>query len=717
MSYDNPFVLATSEYRRDIDVLKHYVDDAAAYIQIMTGAPKERALEFVRTQIRPGGKFAFRDPAVLLLEREDNGDRVKKTTTLSKYIGEAVRERQLIAPTLTTYLSPSVKKSLLVDYVDDNVIGRNKAKKQMFAAEVAGDTFLYAFKKSEQTNRKLSNNAISGAHVSASTPLYNKTAHATLTSNCRSTSGYGNANNEKFLCGNRHYWSPEIVRNNIVSIVNHTDYPKLAQAMLEWQIRHPTVDETMECILYSSRLYWTSHQEEVQLRALVSRLSDIQRSAFVYTGDLYHLAKYNDRLVREFITQLATKITTPHPNPRAVLDSRVIPDDHLNLAKMLCPSEMRGKDMSDNPKFGVKGKPEEAIVVATALHIGKVLQDYRTLIRGLWVTPNVPASLAVFPESLRRAAITSDTDSTIFTVQDWVAWHQGRVCFTEQGDAVAAVMIFLAAQAIVHVLARMSANFGIEEKRLHQIAMKNEFKFSVFVATQVAKHYFAQITAQEGNIKAHPEMEIKGVHLKSSNAPRVVMKEAKKMMEYICEAVTQEKKISLHHMLKWVADVERQVESAIKSGSNEFFRMGQIKTPESYTKEPENSPYATYVMWQEVFAPKYGDVQNPPYMTVKISTELDTAQKTKEWIAQFADRELAARLEAWMERTGKRHMGTTFMLPEAIVSSRGIPEEILLAIDIRRMVLDTTSVFYIILETLGIYMLNDKMTRLCMDHH
>jgi multisubunit Na+/H+ antiporter MnhG subunit len=165
------------------------------------------------------------------------------------------------------------------------------------------------------------------------------------------------------------------------------------------------------------------------------------------------------------------------------------------------------------------------------------------LIRGLWVTQNVPASLSHFPDSVRRAAITSDTDSTIFTVQDWVIWHQGRVTFNEMGNAVAAVMIFLAAQSITHVLARMSANFGIEEKRLYQIAMKNEFKFDVFVPTDVAKHYFAYISAQEGNLFAKYEKEIKGVHLKSSNAPKAVMKEAEKMMIHIMETVLAEKKI------------------------------------------------------------------------------------------------------------------------------------------------------------------------------
>ena len=169
--------------------------------------------------------------------------------------------------------------------------------------------------------------------------------------------------------------------------------------------------------------------------------------------------------------------------------------------------------------------------------------------------------------------------------------------------------------------------------------------------------------------------------------------------------------------MKWVADIERSVIESIKKGSHEYFRIGQVKTAESYVKTPEASPYQQYTMWQEVYAPKYGDSQPPPYMAVKISADLDTPTKTREWLAGMEDRDLAARLEAYMERNGKKHMGTSMLLPEQCVTSKGIPTEILDVIGVRQIVLDTTKVFYLIMETLGLYMLNDKTTRLVSDYH
>jgi len=706
---NNPFVLSADQYKRDINVLGHYQRDTALYLSKMTGRPLDECVSFVKQSLAPGGQFEFKDPDVLFLERGDNGDRYKKVGKLSEYLSDAVKERRLIAPTLTTYVNPKINQSLLVDYIDGNVKARGVLKKAMFAAKMAGDSLKETIFKIGQTNKKLSNNSISGAHVSASTPLYNKTAHSTLTSNCRSTSGYGNANNEKFLCGNRHYWNPDIVRNNIISVVNNSDYDAIALAMARWGIRHPTVDETMACIEYSTRLYWHSTEQSGRIRALVETLTDIERSAYVYTGDLYHLRKFNDEVVRKFIDRLSARVETEHPDPKSVMDSTI--EEYHQLATQICSREMKGKTIRD-----VVGTPVYGMLGSTVANIRDTILDYGDLIHAFWVTPNVPASVAYFPDSIRHAAVTSDTDSTIFTVQEWVEWSVGGITFDERAGAVSATMIFLAAQAIIHVLARMSANFGIEQKRIHQVAMKNEYKFDVFVPTQVAKHYFALIGCQEGNLFKEYEKEIKGVHLKSSNAPKAIVKEATKMMEDIMYSVIEGKKIKISEILKKVADIERGVVESVKKGESEYFRRGQIKIAESYTKSASESPYNHYLMWQEVFAPKYGDIQPPPYSCLKLSTELDSPTKTKLWLAQMKDRELAARMEAWlMQYKGGIGALTTFQLPEQVLSATGIPEEIMEVVGVRKIVLDTTTIFYIILETLGVYMLNDRMSRLCMD--
>lgn len=720
----NVFVRPTETYKRDIDVLKHYVNDTANFLHISTGKPLEACKQFVINNIKPGGKFEFKDPKLTYLQRNEVGDRVKMETTLHRYLGDSVKKQELIAPTLTTYLHPKVKSSLLATYIDANIKARSRAKKIMFVAKAAGNMHLHALKNIEQTNRKLSNNAISGAHVSPSTPLYNKTAHATLTSNCRTTSGYGNANNEKFLSGNRHYFNHHIVLNNIVSIVGHTDYNALKAVIDKYRINYPSVQDTLDCIQYSSQLYWRDAKSFAKVQALVAKLTPIQRAAFVYTGDFYHLMKYNNDLVLAFIRQLSTRVCGVHEDPLKQIQNA--PDDHVNLGHQICSKETAGigKDYSK-----IEGTPAIHTLALTICNIAQTIETYGDLIRALWVTDNLPASVSHFPDSIRRSALTSDTDSTIFTVQDWVfwynggqnfretwdQWYSGERVFNEESMSVAATMIFLASATITHVLAIMSANFGIIQERLHRIAMKNEYKFDVFVPTQLGKHYYAMKSVQEGYVFTEHEMEIKGVYLKSSNAPREIIAQAAAMMEDIMQSLMKKGSLSILKYIKEVADTERRIIASIKRGEFTYLRAGSIKDAESYTAEEELSPYQHHRFWNDVFGPKYGTMPDPPYATVKVSVVTDTPRAFKNWLDSIQDRDLAERLMSWCARSGKNKI-TTMHLPTDLMVN-GIPSEVNQVVAYRKIVTDIVKIMYLILETLGVYTMEKKVMRLLSDQY
>jgi len=154
----------------------------------------------------------------------------------------------------------------------------------------------------------------------------------------------------------------------------------------------------------------------------------------------------------------------------------------------------------------------------------------------------------------------------------------------------------------------------------------------------------------------------------------------------------------------------------MRVGSYEYFRIGQIKDAEGYKKSAEESPFMHYQLWQEVFAPKYGDTPEPPYMCVKVSSDINTKTDLKNWIDGMEDRALAARMQGWVDRTGRKNL-TTFQLPEQCLQSKGIPSEIFDRIGVRKIVLDSSKVFYIILETLGHYWLDSKITKLVSDFH
>lgn len=338
---ENPFILPVEKYVRDIDPITNYKAQAVVYLKTTLGITDEQAKEFVQNNLTHKVFPKIRVPNVIHLEREENGDRVKKSTPLLEYLYSSMRNDEIIAPTGTTYIPHHKKLSVLVDYVDGNINDRDVAKHEMFKALAVGDQALADDKDREQNNKKTRNNSLSGGQVSSSTPLYNKTAHSSLTSNCRSTSGFGNANNEKFLCGNRHYWAVDVVINNITSIITNTDYTRLATIVDKYKIYIPTVQDVRDCIRYSTNFYWRDEKGHQKIDILLCKLNDLQRAAFVYTGDFYHFAKYNRAVSHDLITGLSTKVVGPFPD--AVAYIKASNDEYVDHARQVCFDEMTGK--------------------------------------------------------------------------------------------------------------------------------------------------------------------------------------------------------------------------------------------------------------------------------------------------------------------------------------------------------------------------------------
>jgi hypothetical protein len=714
MSKNSPFISPAEDYKRSINPLRDAVHQHAVHLQIMAGISYEEAAQFVRQELAPGGEFPIQDPNAVFLERDfDTGDREDGCVPMSEYIGTILRDGQIYAPTFTTYHNPEVRLSPLSKFQDDNVKSRGKAKKSMFKAgqEEGESSFNYRYFSGLQTTEKLANNAVSGAMVSEHNPLHNKTGHSSLTSSCRQTSAYGNANNERFLASNRHYWSYDITRNNIISIVAHTDMAAVERVMTRYNLHYPTAEETFNVVYRSAKLYWNSKPAYAKIRDLIDHLTPIQRAAFVYTGDMYQLKEFNDDFVRAFMGRLIQRVDVPDPTPADTI--KKWPEDFFNLAKQLQPEITKGKSMDEIKNGDPRGY---GIVAAQTENIANVMWSYADLIRTFWATDNLPPSIAMFPNSLRRVVLVSDTDSTIFTTQDWIMWYCKEVKFDATYDAVCASMIFLASQSIIHILAKMSANVGIGRNHAFTIEMKNEFKFDVFVLTQLGKHYFAQISCQEGNIKKELKKEIKGVHLKSSNAPKAIVQQAEAMMLDIMNTIMAKGTISAYKYVKEVADLERGIVESIRKGEFKYLKLSTVKDPQAYKNGEETSAYKQYGMWNDVFGGKYGMIPPPPYKAIYVSLELDSKTKTNNWLDKMPDQEIARAMRRWLEMNGRDKI-TSLQLPLPIVSAKGIPEEIMAAVDVRKIVQKATAMFYLILETIGFYFNHDDLSQLAMDFY
>lgn len=705
------FTLPPDEYTRQIDIIPAYIRDAATYLSRMMGRPYEYCLDYVKRTIAPTGARPLQDPEVMYLARAKNGDRTKRTCTLSEYLKFATDNKLILAPTLTAYLNPKQRPSYLAEYIIDNMAGRKVQKKLMFKAKMGGDTPRAILHDNVQASLKNKNNSMSGAHSSPSTPLYNKSSHSTLTSTCRISTSYANANNESFLAGNRHYWSAQVVLTHLLNSVRHADIPAVKAAVDLYQLHIPTTDEVMACIRYSTDLYWRDDGIVDEMRWFIDTMSDYEKAAFVYTDDLYHLAMHNPEVVRNVLCTLATPATVPVDGAQAIIDAA--DGELLTLASLLCADVLDGGTLQMLAKSNPEGL---GIVAGTVLRATETLNGLQPLIHGFWRPTVLPPSIAVLPNIIRRVVVTSDTDSTIFTNQYWTDWVTHGDNFSPLAYRIGYTTTYLASQLVKHKLALMSANIGAIPDHIHSISMKNEYYFPVFSLTSQAKHYYAYRSAQEGNVFKHLETEIKGVRLRDSNAPPEVTALVKSYIQTTMTKLMQHGHLTIDDVLEPIATLERSIIDNIQTGGYQYMKGMQIKGIESYVQGAAAANYQHYCFWNDVLAPKYGLAPEPPFQAIKVSVDLANKTKIQQWIANMADRDQADRFQTWLSRTGKTNI-TTFVLPLTNLQTSGIPIEITQAIDMRKLVKNISSPFYLLLESLGIYMANDNITRLVSDNY
>lgn len=710
----DPFVKDASYYTRDYDLYHTYIEDSATHLSKMENISLDEAREFVKKLTAPDGQHPIRVPMARFLHRNKVGDRERKELPLDKFWEMVRAKRQILSPSQTAFLHPDEKKSLLGIYINRNLKKRSEAKAAQFAAERAGDERKRAIMNSAQTTFKIKNNALSGAHSSPYTILWNKTSHSTLTSGCRTGTSYGNANNEKFLYGNRHYWSPAITKQNLISIINHSDHAAIAAVMAQYQLRYPTVDEVMSMIDRSTNSYWRDPALMAPIRTLIERFTDTERAAVLFTGDFYHMSLVNEAFSKKMVMDFATRAVEPLSEEEAEVWKNKIDGDLIAFVSMLCPDLLFNPETQKYESFKEVKRPQARLtLIACGKRVLELQEQYADFIQTFWTTDNLPSSINYVPNIIRRGVITSDTDSTIFSVARWPIWALGSEEISTESMAVSATMVYFASKTIINILARFSGNVGMAEKDRLRLQMKSEFYMPVFILTSRAKHYAAYVTMQEGTAKKEMEFDVKGVALRSSNVPPEIIKQSHALMQALMKKVIAGEKVSLRSVLRRVALIENGIKQSVIRGEYGYLKRLEIKQRDSYKAE-NGGNFIHYDLWQAVFASKYGDAPEPPYRAIKVSLAIDNKTQMRKWLDSIEDRAIAANLETFLQGRGKDKI-TTMLLPEPNLEMQGVPKELIPVIDVRNLITQTMESFYLILESIGYYCRDRNMTRLLSD--
>ncbi len=679
-------------YEIDMDPVSAYKAQASVYISKMNDITIDEAKLFVNEALRDSD---LKDPDVLHYYREENGDKEERTVTLSQYLKDTVANKELIAPSFTTYISADKLQSHHGSFIMEALKKRKYRKNLAKEAKSVGDIDKFLTNNVLQKSHKLSNNSLSGAYCSKSTNNFNSSAHSSLTSSTRIAASIGNALSEMMVSGLRHYRSMDSVLNHFAAIIEDIDLDFLEKTLKKFDMRSPTIDEVMSMVNKSSRGYWKSKKDMVYIKYFVTKLTETERAAVMFVNDLYHLKEINSDATWNMLDKMS-KETIGISNDISILKNTE--DFVLNIAHHICMYTIKGEGLNYS-KFNPTARDT---LVSTVLNLKDQIVNYEDLTKALFQSRIMPIDIVFMKEMIRAAIALSDTDSTCSSYTGWIKDRYGKDEYTARGTALAAVVLMFNSETLDHFLKQLAANFNASKDKYNYLAMKNEFFFPSFVAAEVSKHYFADIAIQEGLVFKERELEIKGVNLIATNIPKEFSSKLNVMMRDITETLSNNELIDIDAIIKNIANMERDIIERAKRGDVSVLKLEKIKEASGYKKSEFESPVYHYNFYNEIFREKYGEIDPLPITAIKVPTLLSKKKQIAEWVETIKDEVLKEKFIKFFGEHPKESLGI-FRMPNSIITAHGIPEEILPVLNSRRIVFDCLKPMYMLAESLGFY--------------
>lgn len=684
----SPFIDET--YHADRNINKHYHHQMATYLSKKEDMPYEAVLSLLNKYIQPNNG-TYKDRRFQLLEKNKYGDRELKVRTASDFFKTVQENNYHLSPSMVAYKHSDEEQSVNSIGTETFLKLRSLYKTKRQVAKGEGDVWGEKTYDEIQNALKIFNNAQSGAMSSRGTPLTNKSGHTTLTSICRCLTSTVNMSNEKLLSGNRFYNNFEKTLESILVIIQTTDFEALDKVVAKYNMEHATVKQVMDMIERCSSYYWRNPERLDNIREFLTKLRPNELTAVLLIGDLRGIHDTNPQVLRAMFDDFCHMPEIPEG---AVAEDYAEPinGDHYTLTVT---------------KYGRKVSPLEINFLST--YHAAIERKWFDFINVFFKTSVPAVGIYEITDMIREAVQTSDTDSSIYTV-DRVVDN-----YTEDSGVsirLNGVLTYFIRMMSIHQHAQLSKNMNVSNKNLNLLNMKNEYLFGSYVTTLMSKHYFATQLMVEGVMNKEVKMEIKGVHLRSSKVALEIKEFAHKLMREMLDAIHDRRLLDAADLLERVAQLEKNIKADIDNGTWTWLSRSTIKSDEVYT-DPERSVYYYHGFWNAVFGPKYGEAPLPPYSAVKVNATLSNKKMVKEWADNCDDIELAKRLTDYVADKGKL---SAFYVPSELLPVLGrLPVEVVQGADVRAIIKQNLKSVYAVLETAGIFYLNKKITKLVSD--
>lgn len=686
----SPFI--AQDYIPNRDILKSYHVQAAIYLANYYGHDYKHVLELCEKVFIPN-ENGFKEAKFGVFKKNKHGDRVPTIMGASEFFNTVRQNNWVLSPSLVAYKHADDEQSVNSIGTETFMAFRALYKGKMKEAIAVGDDEAKKAFDEFQKALKIFNNAQSGGMSSSGTPLFNKSGHTSLTSTCRIVTSTANLLNERLITGNRLLLSYDKTMELFLSTLAFSRRDEIQDVINEYKMNYATVDQVMDMVNRCASYYWNNPSQLKAIRLFLKGLNKLELTIILCTMDLRGLYTTNKELMKRFFNEWCHIPVMPE-GFKAEDGIKPANDDYETMIVT---------------KLGRKpGKDEMAYV--NGYHV-EMERKWASFISAFLRADIPPTSIFSIKELVRENVLTSDTDSMIYSVDmiidDYVDDEESGICFN-------AAMTYFIRCASVDQHARLSVNMNVANRFRNRLTMKNEYLFSSYVTTLMSKHYYAMQLMLEGVLHKVPKLELKGVHLRGIKIAKMVREFTNRLMRNVLDAIYKKKKLDAADILGEIGDLERALFSDIEAGGVTWLRKENIKEESAYSN-PESSIHYYHELWESVFSASYGKAPDLPYRAVKVNLALHNKSKMKVYFDSLGEN---AYTKNFSEYISSRPKLTAVYIPEDMVSSLGgIPKELLPIVDTRLIIQQNFKSIYAILESLGLYFMNSKVTRLVSDEH
>ena len=641
----------------------------------------------------------MKSPMVTFRHYEEEGRPVVKSLPLHVFWTRMVGNN-IFTPSGSVYMRPEVKQSRLRISIRSGIDNRNKFKKIYLEQREAGNKREEEFYDNKQQSEKVSNNSVIGSQNTLYSATSSRPNFNSVTSVSRMCVKQGYTFSERLLAGNILLLEEHDVVTYCQQHLLHAD-PRYKEVLKDYNLVIPEVGEVVGYFMRNLRKYKYRPNLEF-ITEYISCLEPEERAFVYYAGCLINLCKKNDAVFRGIFDEILNFEDVDYSD----IDLKNGPKYDSALVNMLLVTEH--EDFGYHPETKKKLTFKDALVdnpdgakkfTAKVRHATGVYQKHQPLFKTL-ITQNVTTLNLHRSEQLGREVVPiSDTDSNVFTTQNFVAWYCDGKMFSRKAEQSSSQVVYLVTKAVRHYLGFLCRGCQTAPEDALNIEMKNEFSIPVMVMTLIAKHYIMWSDNQEGKVLPEIRLDLKGVQLRNSAVPKFIRDTFRKYLDTFYKELSENGDVNIDTLLADPAELEHHLYQTLSSGDATMLPNTSINNKEDY-KVPASSSYYYYELWQHVFAPAFGDMPIPgkAYKVHLHNGKRFTKTPRLMAIIKDYDEGIYNRLLAYLKETGKDDLAY-FLIPQFFDKT---PDLFLKLMDMRRAINDNMRSYYVFLESLGI---------------